>query len=167
MIIYITVSIGSNGEWLRMKENFDCTQFITFNLEKDKNILDSVVDEFSKIGFHVILDIRDIKKVYFKEYLGEYFIELKDDNFMGEFEDWELENEPPKRIKDFMSVVKKIIKRKNIKNFTVMLTYFAEIGDSTNKVINVDSSNIQQGLFSMSRYNYDYCVDNLILKISI
>ena len=150
-----------------MKENFDCTQFITFNLEEDKNILDSVVDEFSKIGFDIILDIRDIKKAYFKEYLGEYFIELKDDNFMGEFEEWELENEPPSRIKDFMSVVKKIVQIKNIKSFTVMLTYFAEVGDSTNEVINVDSSNIQQGLFSMSRHNYDYCVDNLILKIGV
>lgn len=150
-----------------MKENFDCTQFITFNLEEDKNILDSVIDEFSKIGFDVVLDIRDIKKAYFKEYLGECFIELRYDNFMGEFEDWELENEPPKRINDFIGAVKKVVQRKHIKNFTVMLTYFAEIGDSTNEVINVDSSNIQQGLFSMSRHNYDYCVDNLILKISI
>lgn len=148
-----------------MKENFDCTQFITFDLKEHKQIMNLLIHDFNQIEFDIIFDIRNIKKIYFKQYLRKYFIELKDDDFMGEFEDWKLINKPPKRIRDFINVVKKIAQIKNIKNFTIILTYFAELGNSTNKMVNVNISNLERGLYIMSRYNFDYYVDNLILKI--
>ena len=149
-----------------MRENFDCTQLISFNLEEDREYLNYIVNEFRKIGFEIILDIRNVKKVYFNKYIGDYLIELKDDNFMGEFEDWEFKNQPTQKIKDFISVINKVIQIKKIRDFTVMLTSFAEQGDSNNEVVEIDSFSLQDALFIMSRYNFDFYVDNLILKIN-
>lgn len=150
-----------------MKENFDCTQFITFNLEEiDTNIHD-LVTSFNNMGFTVIYknQIREVKKEYFKDYIQEEFIELKCDNFIGEFEDWELLEHPTEKILEFINAVKNIAKRSEIVNFKIILTGFAEEGYSSNEIIKVKLENINEGLFAMSKHYYDVWTDNLIVEI--
>ncbi len=80
-------------------ENFDCTQFITFDIhEKSNEIYDEISDIFSSIGFEILIaeDIRQIKKEYFNNYREAYFIELKNDNFLGRFYEWKEKSKPTK-----------------------------------------------------------------------
>lgn len=149
-----------------MDENFDCTQFITFDYEADSDINDVIHQIFSNSKFVVLSNqkIREVKKLYFKHYLMEYFFELMYDEFLGEFEDWEEESNPPTLIQEFVSVLEKLIKLGLI-NFKIFLTKFAEEGKTENTVIAINDSDIMKGLFYMSNHNYEVWTDNLIIEI--
>lgn len=150
-----------------MKENFDCTQFITFNLEDiDININDLLLP-FNDIGFKIIYknQVREVKKEYFKDYIQDEFIEFKCDNFIGEFEDWELLERPTEKILKFINAVENIARRSEVLNLRIILTGFAEVGYSSNEIIKVKLENIREGLFAMSKHSYDVWTDNLIVEI--
>ncbi|MCT4566492.1 MAG: hypothetical protein N4A68_19535 [Maledivibacter sp.] len=150
-----------------MKENFDCTQFITFNLEEIDTNIHELVTSFNNIGFKIIYknQIREVKKEYFKDYIQDEFIEFKCDNFIGEFEDWESLEHPTEKILKFANAVENIARRSEINNFRIILTSFAQEGYSSNETIKVKVDNIQEGLFSMSKHYYDVWTDNLIIEI--
>lgn len=147
-----------------MKENFDCTQFITYDAEENIN---DVINSFISIGFTVIPfdKIRNVKKEYFKEYFRSNVYELKWDEFLGYFDEWQEDGETPKPIIDFANVLKSVMKCSKVSNLRVILTNFAEEGLSTNEVIKVKDKKIIEGLYLMSSKNFEVWTDNLVLEI--
>jgi hypothetical protein len=149
-----------------MKENFDCTQFITFDIEENSKI-DDFINLFNSIGFTVIpfKKIRNVKKEYFKKYFRSNVYELKWDEFLGYFDEWQENEETPKPILDFTNILQNIIQCSTIINLKVILTNFAEEGLSTNEVIKISDKKVIEGLFLMSSKNFEIWTDNLILEI--
>ncbi|WP_411681649.1 hypothetical protein [Clostridium thailandense] len=147
-----------------MKENFDCTQFITYDAEEN---IDDVINLFHNIGFTIIPydKIRNVKKEYFKEYFRTNVYELKLYEFLGCFDEWQEVEKTPKIILDFVNILKSIIQCSKVKNLKVILTNFAEEGLSTNEVVKINHKKIVEGLFLMSSKNFEVWTDNLILEI--
>jgi hypothetical protein len=150
-----------------MNGNFDCTQFISFDSNICEKQVKKMMAPFEELGFVIIIDgeIKPVKRKYFKNYISQHFTELKYDNFIGEFEDWEEICNPPTLIKKFVNNIHVILKKEDISNFKLILTSFAEEGTTTNKVIILNKDQIIKGIYSMSKHNFDIWVDNLILKL--
>lgn len=151
-----------------MLENFDDTQFLTFNLsKKDEGILNEIKDKFGSMGFEILMGeaIRDIKKEYFKEYMETYIIELKDELFIGDFEDWNEKNSPTDRIIEFSKNIKWLSSQKGVINLKVIITGFAEVGTTSKALIKVTRNDIVDGLYAMSTKNFDIWTDNLIIEV--
>lgn len=157
--------MGSIGDI--MKENFDCTQFITFNYFGSEDI-NNIISECFEESIFKILDydrIRKVKREYFSEYINEYFFELLNEEFIGEFEDWKDKDYPPILIQKFIDIISVIVSLKGIRDFRILITNFAELGNTENEVVNVKYSDLREGLFLMSKYNYSVWIDNIIINI--
>lgn len=152
-----------------MKENFDASQFITFDLiDKSEEIIRQIHKRFSMLGFLVLQEdeIRNVKKQYFSQYRKKVFIELKDETFLGEIESWKvLSEEPNERIKTFAEQLNWLLLQNEIDNLTLILTGFAEPEFTSNTVIKVNSMEILNGISTMSKYYFDVWTDNLIMNI--
>jgi len=152
-----------------VKENFDATQFITFDvLGARDDIINEINERFSNLGFEVLheKDIRDVKKQYFINYRRTIFIELSDVTFLGDIEIWKDNFEKPsKRIKDFAEQILWLKNKKKVTNLNLILTGFAEKGCSSDTVIKVKSDEIIKGISVMSKYYFDIWTDNLIMEI--
>lgn len=152
-------------------ENFDDTQFVSFDISDNSKVsLIEIMHRFSKIGFEVLdcESIRDVKKKYFQyfqEYKRKKFLELKDELFIGEFEEWELINKPTERIILFEDQIKWLSNSSDVLNLHIILTAFAEPENSSIKKITIESDKIREGLFSMSFHNYEIWADNLVIEI--
>jgi hypothetical protein len=150
-----------------MIENFDCTQFITFDLISSEATVERLLEPFKYLGFELVFDfnIRQVKRDYFKQYINQCFVELKDDNFMGEFEDWVEQDSPPRAVRKFIEEIEVLLEIHMVKNVRIMLTFFAEEGTTTIENISVSRDDIKNGLFSMSKHNFEVWTDNLVLGI--
>lgn len=152
-----------------MKENFDATQFITFDIKNNLEwIMEQIQNRFSNLGFHIINEkgIRRVKMQYFNEYRKTIFIELVDETFIGEIEYWKVDSEMPvKRIIDFSNQLFWLYSREEVSNLNLILTGFAEKEFTTNTKIEVNSDEILKGMSTMSKYYFDMWTDNLIIKI--
>ena len=106
-----------------MKENFDATQFITFDVSGEcEYIINQILERFHNLGFEVLLekDIRNVKRRYFSKYKKGIFMELKDDTFLGEIEFWKVDSEmPTERIKSFVEQLNWIYNQKEIYNLNL------------------------------------------------
>lgn len=86
-----------------MDENFDCTQFFSFDTNLSlKEIL--LLSDLKNYEFLILKsdDISEVKKRYLEKYMSSYLIELKNDNFIGDLQDWSNFESPP-IIADFFS----------------------------------------------------------------
>ena len=152
-----------------MKENFDATQFITFDVSGEcEYIINPILERFHNLGFEVLLekDIRNVKRRYFSKYKKGVFMELKDDTFLGEIEFWKVDSEmPTERIKSFVEQLNWIYNQKEIYNLSLILTGFAEEEFSSNTVIKVSPEDITNAISAMSKYYFDIWTDNLVVEI--
>lgn len=153
-----------------MKENFDATQFITFDISDDNgHIVKQVRERFESLGFEVLQDndIRKVKKQYFNEYIKTVFLELKDETFIGEIELWQDNTDMvlDERVKLFVEQLIWLYNQVEVNNLSLILTVFAEEGFTSNGVLEVAPDKILKGILKMSKYNFDIWVDNLVLEI--
>lgn len=152
-----------------MKENFDATQFISFDIHENSiQIINEIKMRFGTLGFEVLEEksIRNVKKEYFKRFRKKVFLELKNKTFIGEIEFWkEGENVPGQIVFEFIKNIEWLYSLDNITNLILIMTAFAEEGDTSNAVISVKKQGILKGLYSMSKYNYDIWVDNIVIQI--
>ncbi|TKI59764.1 hypothetical protein FC756_20265, partial [Lysinibacillus mangiferihumi] len=58
-------------------------------------------------------DIREVKKRYLEKYMSSYLIELKNDNFIGDLQDWSNFESPPIIVEFFSDISEKIAKNIN------------------------------------------------------
>lgn len=150
-----------------MVENFDCTQFITFDyIAPDFNV-ERFLERFKLLGFQLVIgsDIKQVKRGYFRQHTKQYFVELKDDNFMGEFEDWIEMEKPPERIENFAREVDLLLKSEKLINVRIILTFFAEEGTTIIDKISISKESLREGLYSMSKHNFEVWANNLVLEI--
>ena len=148
-------------------ENFDCTQFISFDyLKKDADIVDVITKKMEKIGFETLQgeQIRSVKGEFFCEQKRGFFLELKNEEFLGEFYQWKIENNPPLKITEFKDVIEESLGKYDISNLKLFFTYFAEEESST-EVFEVGRDRIMQGLFFVTPNNFDKWADNYVMKI--
>ncbi|MBK1812651.1 hypothetical protein JHL18_18690 [Clostridium sp. YIM B02505] len=151
-----------------MGENFDCTQFLTFDSILAENEVIKKLLSYENIGFKVILekDIRNIKKEYFKNYRKQIFVELEYDDFIGEIDEWkDINDAPPKLISDFIKITKDIIRQEGITNLKIILASFADMGVTTNEVLNASVDKLEYSLFHISMSAPYNPVDNLIIEV--
>lgn len=148
-------------------ENFDCTQLISFRWGKDEAPSLNNINDFESIGFDVLMDesIRQVKKEYFKTYEGEYFIELANQEFSSEFEEWLVYDAPPLMMIKFADAISLFLNNNNLKDFKIFISFFSESGISTNHSVSVSTNDIMPALFLMSKNNFDVWVDNLIINV--
>lgn len=151
-----------------MGENFDCTQFLTFDSILAENEVIKKLLSYENIGFKVILekDIRNIKKEYFKNYRKQIFVELEYDDFIGEIDEWkDINDAPPKLISNFIKITKDIIRQEEIINLKIILASFADMGLTTNEVLNASVDKLEYSLFHISMNSPYNPVDNLIIEV--
>ena len=110
---------------LIMNENFDCTQFVSFNYSENP-INQNTILSFKKQGFTLIEKqfMRKAKIEFFIDYIENQFYELKNDNFIGEFEDWVVKDNPPHAITKFIQMIKEWMDQINISHFKIFLTSY-------------------------------------------
>lgn len=149
-----------------MDENFDCTQFFSFDTNLSlKEIL--LLSDLKNYEFLILKsdDIREVKKRYLEKYMSSYLIELKNDNFIGDLQDWSNFESPPIIVEFFSDISEKIAKNINITNYSIILCKFAQENVTEDKVLEIKSNEILPALYNMSKFSYDLWMDNLILKI--
>ena len=150
-----------------MNENFDCTQFVTFTYSESPTAQD-IIASFEKQGFTLIEKnfIRKSKIIFFSDYIENKFYELKNDNFMGEFEDWVEKDNPPNTIIEFIQTLKEWMYKINVSHFKVFLTSYAELNGNTScRAIKTPYDSLLNELFKMSNYYYGKHYDNMIIDI--
>ena len=140
--------------------NFDFTQFISMDSDLPYEIIrNSIMEMFLKQGFSIIefKDIEISKRDYFSEHWRKYNFELKKDDFLGAFINWEMMGEC------FMESINEL-RTLEISNLSVIICSFAEKGKTSNEHVRVDAKNINVELFKMSPFSFR-CPDNLIIGI--
>ncbi|MGF6191614.1 hypothetical protein [Serratia sp. 2723] len=147
-------------------ENFDCTQMISFEHHHEKKPELLGLSSFEKIGFDILLDenIRQVKKTYFQRSENEYFIELINKEFSGEFEGWVDFDTPPQIIVDFACEIIDFSKKNNLSKIRIFLTFFAEKNVTKDHTVLCNSDELLNAFFIMSKSNFDIWVDNLIIN---
>ena len=68
--------------------------------------------------------MRKAKIEFFIDYIENQFYELKNDNFIGEFEDWVVKDNPPHAITKFIQMIKEWMDQINISHFKIFLTSY-------------------------------------------
>lgn len=151
-----------------MIENFDDTQFLTFDIRNaSTDILIEIKKRFSSVGFKILIgeEIENVKKDYFRKYLRTIFIELEDKEFIGDIAHWEEKNLPTERVTEFERNIIWLCNQRSITDLKVILTYFAEQGRTTITQIQTTAECIGEALYAMSNKNFDLWTDNLVIEI--
>lgn len=147
-------------------DNFDFTQFISFDsVLPYEMIRDNVEKLFLAQGFSVeeFKNIDNQKKEYFFDCWRTYSFELKKDDFLSEFMDWEIIENVPLTVKKFVNSIKEILAT-DISNLSIIICSFAEKGKTYNEHVCANIRNIYIELFKMSPFSFK-CPNNLIIKI--
>ncbi|UHA74515.1 hypothetical protein [Paenibacillus sp. 481] len=148
---------------------FDCSQFITFNC--DEEILKKEVARFERLGIKVLLkeELTEKKQAYLKPFLQKTVIELFDQEFVGLFEDWEEEGNPPIEIINLKTETAEFCSQMDIKSLKLIIISCASenIEEDTiiSKTVHIDQ--FYAGLFVLSKWNFKEVADNLILTINL
>lgn len=153
---------------MNLQENFDCTQFITFDTKLNNIEVIEFLHLFNNIGLNIISqdEISIIKKEYLKKYFKSNVYELKNDTFLGNLDEWlNISDNPPKSVSNFIEVIRTVYKSKNIFNLTIILTSFAQYGKTSDQVFDISIDEIEYYLFLMSFNSHSPTIDNLILHI--
>ena len=147
-------------------DNFDFTQFVTFDSTLPYQMIkDTVLKTFLIRGFTVIdfENIEEVKKDYFSSYWRKYSFELKMDDFLGGFMEWEIRDNIPIKVKAFIDDISEILTLSTW-DLRVIICSFAEKEKTCNEYVCTKRDDMYGELFKMSPYSL-VCPDNLIIKI--
>ena len=150
-----------------MKGNFDCTQFISI-ISCKTNPKEMLETAFEKQEFVLVEKekLSPIKHEFLKAISLENVFELRNDNFMGEFEDWIELDKPPYKIGKFIESLKTIVEHNAVKELIVILVKFVDLEDnSALNIRTITAKEISELLFTLSNYYYGYRHDYIIMKI--
>jgi hypothetical protein len=130
---------------------FDCTQLLTFNLndEVDINLL---LSDFKELNFKINTEVKQIKKTHLDKWVKSYFIELVNDEFIGEFEDWKEKDDIPESIITFGKLIVKLANNEIISGLSVILVHYANELVEKDKVFSqeIKINDIYEGLYHSS-----------------
>lgn len=148
---------------------FDCSQFLTFSC--DEAIFKNELARFERLGMKVLMkeEITKKKLMYLNPFLQEEVIELFDQEFIGVFEDWKEEENPPIELINLKTEISEFCSKAKIKSLKLIIISCASenIEEDTivNKTVQIDQ--FYAGLFVLSKWNFKEVADNLILTINL
>lgn len=147
-------------------ENFDFTQFISLDsdLEYDE-IEDIMIELFGKAGFSIIRfdNMEEVKKEYYCEYWNKSTFELKQDDFLSDFMEWNDMTRVPESIKTFLEIIDDLLTY-DVIEVELIICSFAEKMKTKNEIVSINRNKLIEELYKMSIYSYQ-CPDNLIIRI--
>lgn len=136
--------------------SFDCTQFLIFTEidELQKSVIENALKKF---GFHLnnLNEMSKAKKNFINSHIKDNLValELKDENFIGEFDEWEFEkfNDPPEKIHTFIDLIKNIHK-KTMDLTLIFVQYLYE--DLENQIFSKEilMKDLTKNLYSLSKF---------------
>ncbi|MGG4147627.1 hypothetical protein ABEW34_31425 [Paenibacillus algorifonticola] len=134
---------------------FDCTQFLTFEANECGDVLSLLLPLFEKSNDFMVLQEREIserKISHLNEFLNRHTVELVNQEFIGEFDEWFEFDEIPQPIKQFGQNIKELIERKIIEQLTIILVRYAYGEESADNIFVGDYrvDNIYDGLYHAS-----------------
>jgi len=145
---------------------FDCSQFLTFSCVKAE-----VKNEVARFGMKVLLkeEIAKKKLTYLSPFLEEKIIELFDQEFLGVFEDWQEEENPPIELVNFKKEITDFCSKMNIKSLKLIIISCASENIEEDTIVSkeVQIDQFYKGLFVLSKWNLKEVADNLILAINL
>ncbi|SDW57119.1 hypothetical protein SAMN05444487_104149 [Marininema mesophilum] len=132
---------------------FDCSQFVSFNTN-DSNVVDDLKNDLKELSFEKIKDEKEIDNVKMKYYQHEwrkYVLEMIDLEFLGylEADEWPKQNEVPIPIVGLITVLKKYVDMKLIRDLKIIFVGYApeKKNDKLIARVRVTSDNIIDELF--------------------
>jgi predicted NodU family carbamoyl transferase len=134
---------------------FDCTQFLTFEATESGDGLSFLLASFGKNEDFKMLQDKEIserKLSHLNEFLNKYTVELVNQEFIGEFDEWFEMDEIPQPIKQFGQNIKELIERKLIEQLTIILVRYAYDERAADNIFVGDFpvENIYDGLYHAS-----------------
>ncbi|MFB5676358.1 hypothetical protein ACE3NQ_08150 [Paenibacillus terreus] len=148
---------------------FDCSQFLTFNCEEE--IFKNEAARFERLGMKVLLkeEITKKKLTYLSAVLQEEVLKLFDQEFIGIFEDWKEEENPPIELINLKEEISGFCSKLNIKSLKLIIISCASENIEEDTIVNkmVEIDQFSAGLFVLSKWNLKEVADNLILTINL
>ncbi|MGF7050060.1 hypothetical protein J2T13_004583 [Paenibacillus sp. DS2015] len=133
---------------------FDCTQFLSFDLDENADVsyLLTVFEE--KNNFRVLPEgeILSKKLSHLNRFLHSTTFEIQNQEFIGEFDEWLELEEIPSAIVEFGRNLQEFCRNKHVKNLTIILVRYAysEKNDDNVFVGEFHRDNIFEGLYHAS-----------------
>lgn len=148
---------------------FDCSQLLTFT-ERKMNDYEKVFESLQKEGYIVASkqQIEEEKLEYLRNYLGEKVIEIVDQEFQGEFEDWKEKENVPKKLNNLICKLKEVQAYFQDHKFKIIFVNNATEDKSEDIILEVHSTikDLPNDLFLMSWWNFQIKVDTLIVNVN-
>ncbi|KYG60021.1 hypothetical protein [Planococcus maritimus] len=148
---------------------FDCSQLLTF-VEKEKNDYDKIFENLQKDGYIVSSknQIEERKLEYLKDYLGEEVIEIVDQEFQGEFEDWKEKENMPQKLRNLIYKLEQLQVYFHNASFKLIVVSNATENKTEDIILEVNSTteDLTNKLFLMSWWNFQTKVDTLIIDVN-
>lgn len=134
---------------------FDCTQFLTFESNESGDVLSLILPLVESINDFRVLregEVSERKMSHLNEFLNRGTIELVNQEFIGEFDEWFEFDEIPQPIKRFGQTIKELIERNFIEQLTIILVRYAYREKAADNIFVGDYlvENIYEGLYHAS-----------------
>ncbi len=137
---------------------FDCSQFISFdgNIEGKQNIVKQL---FFDKGFEILInnEIELKKRNYFREEFLSNTIEMVDQEFFGEFNEWEEKTKVPSLVNNFIAAIldlAKVLGEKKLRLILVESVY--EIKEKNDVLVRKIRDIQVEDFFVVSWWSDDY-----------
>lgn len=134
---------------------FDCTQFLTLEASESGDGLSFLLASLGRNEDFKILQDKEIsekKLSHLNEFLNNFTVELVNQEFIGEFDEWFEFDEIPQPIKQFGQNIKELLERKLIEQLTIILVRYAYDEKAADNIFVGDFrvENIYDGLYHAS-----------------
>jgi hypothetical protein len=102
--------------------------------------------------YKINTEVKQIKKTHLDKWVKSYFIELVNDEFIGEFEDWKEKDDIPESIITFGKLIVKLANNEIISGLSVILVHYANELVEKDKVFSqeIKINDIYEGLYHSS-----------------
>lgn len=158
MITCLMVNIWKGRTNMLNRIPFDCSQFIMFESEAAIDIC-KIKLIYNEYGFIANTnELIDASKLpYLSEYRLQNIIEIVDEEFIGEFDEWEFIQKVPQKIEKFVKATQKLIEEYRIDNFKLLFVEHVKIPFIKNSILvkKTDKSKILSDLYDISPYNFE------------
>jgi hypothetical protein len=148
---------------------FDCSQFLTFPYDcVEQQISKEDLVGFKNIGFNIFLneEIRDKKRSFLRPYMVKQTVELLNQEFVGIFEDWKEISDPPNELKLLKNEIIQLSKKNEISKLKLIIISCASDDDVIIER-SVHMNEFFEALFSLSKWNFNEAIENMVLSITV
>lgn len=169
LTLQLNKDINVFKKYEEIKENFDCTQIVTFNgLQQNISYFKLLNNIFTNLNIKKKNNIRKAKIEYCKNYLYKFIFEIDNEDFFSQLETWRELDKVPYLIDDYVNNIINLIRQGNISNCNIILIDFAEIGETKEIIVQsrINKDDLLKSLYLLSIYNDNSVApNNLVINI--